>query len=173
MYSHELLYFIVLSVIILVSQYLPTQLLLLLDNIAIRLCIVLLLLYLITMGPTAGIFGVIAVSMLYLERNRRKVSDAIKKINLLDPQTSYATVKEAGTPQQTVPVAEFDLPQLSETDFLPHSANESSDFEPVAPSINEKAVLSSVYPLHDGTAAADELYEQMGFGHINNVETHQ
>ena len=72
MYRAELTYFIVLTVIILFSQFLPTGLLLLLDNFVVRIGIVLALLYLITLGPTAGIFGLMAIAIMYLERNSSK-----------------------------------------------------------------------------------------------------
>ena len=165
MYPRELVYFIVLTVIILSSQFLPTELLLLFDNIAVRIGIVLVLLYLISIGPTAGIFGVMAVAIMYLERNRRKVAIAVKKIDLLDSSSTHASVNEEG--QKTVPVHEFDEPQAADPDYADYLPNESADssFEPVAPSINQKAVLSSVYPLNKNNAAAgaEELYEQMGF----------
>lgn len=175
MYANELMYFIVFTVIILLSQFLPTQILLLLDNIAVRIGSVLLLLYLINIGPTAGIFGIMAISILYIERNRRKVKEAVKKLDDMDIHTPYASVEEAGKPQTTVPVREFDVPEISISDFLPHEASDPSDFEPVAPTINQKAVLSSIYPLQreDGAATAPEaLFEQMGFGHISDVNTH-
>jgi len=175
MYANELMYFIVFTVIILLSQFLPTQILLLLDNIAVRIGSVLLLLYLINIGPTAGIFGIMAISILYIERNRRKVKEAVKKLDDMDIHAPYASVEEAGKPQTTVPVREFDVPEISISDFLPHETSDPSDFEPVAPTINQKAVLSSIYPLQreDGTAAAPEaLFEQMGFGHISDVNTH-
>jgi len=173
MYSREVLYFIVLAVIILLVQFIPTGILLILDNIAVRIGFVLLLLYLIDVGPTAGIFGLMAICVLYLERNRRKVASAIQKLDAMDTQHRYATVKEAGTAQTTVPVREFDIPDISEADFLPHETCESSDFEAVAPTINQKTVLSTVYPLQaemGSAAASEELFEQLGFGHINGGE---
>jgi len=175
MYRSELTYFIVLSIIILLSPLLPTPLLLLLDSIIIRVGIVIVLLYLISIGPTAGIFGLMAICILYLERNRRKVNIAKKKIDKMDFTNSRpATVKEASIPQKTVPVRSFDKPDPDETDFLP--TEEPCDitmFEPVAPSINEKTVLSTVYPLgnNESASASNELFEQLGFGHINGVET--
>ena len=107
MYANELMYFIVFTVIILLSQFLPTQILLLLDNIAVRIGSVLLLLYLINIGPTAGIFGIMAISILYIERNRRKVKEAVKKLDDMDIHAPYASVEEAGKPQTTVHVREF------------------------------------------------------------------
>jgi hypothetical protein len=176
MYRSELTYFVVLTVIILFSQFLPTGLLLALDNFIVRIAIVMLLLYLISLGPTAGIMGLVAVASMYLERNRRKVVVAAKKIDLMDwERPEYATVEEASKPQTTVPVNEFDKPDEEEYDFLPHETCDSGNFEPVAPSINEKAVLSTIYPLNkDGPESgtgSDELFEQLGFGHIKGLET--
>jgi hypothetical protein len=176
MYRAELSYFIVLTVIILFSQFLPTGLLLLLDNFIARIAIVLMLLYLISLGPTAGILGLIAVSVIYLERNRRKVVIAAKKIDMMDwSRPEQATVEEASKPQTTVPVNEFDKPEEEEFDYMPHDTCDSDNFEPVAPTINEKAVLSTIYPLNrngpESGTAADQLYEDLGFGHIAGVET--
>jgi hypothetical protein len=176
MYRSELTYFVVLTVIILFSQFLPTGLLLALDNFIVRIAIVMLLLYLISLGPTAGIMGLVAVASMYLERNRRKVIVAAKKIDLMDwERPEYATVEEASKPQTTVPVNEFDKPDEEEYDYMPHETCDSGNFEPVAPSINEKAVLSTIYPLNkngpESGTGSDELFEQLGFGHIKGLET--
>jgi hypothetical protein len=176
MYRTELTYFIVLTVIILFSQFLPTDLLLLLDNFLIRIIIILILLYLISLGPTAGILGLMAISIMYLERNKRKVVVAAKKLDQMDwNRPQQATVEEASKPQTTVPVNKFDKPTEDESDFFPVDTCESENFEPVAPTINEKAVLSTIYPLNkygpEAGDGSDELYEKLGFGHIAGVET--
>ena len=176
MYRTELMYFIVLTVIILFSQFLPTGLLLLLDNFLIRILVVLLLLYLITLGPTAGILGLMAVAVMYLERNRRKVVVAAKKLDLIDWQKpEYATVEEAAKPQTTVPVNEFDKKTDEQSYYIPDETCDITNFEPVGPSINEKEVLSTIYPLSGQSAEAGDgsnnLYEDLGFGHIEGVET--
>ena len=176
MYRTELTYFIVLTVIILFSQFLPSGLLLLLDSFVVRFLVVLVLLYLISLGPTAGILGLMAVSIMYLERNKRKVVVAAKKLDAMDWNLpKQATVEEASKPQTTVPVNEFDKPNDEESDFFPDETCDSGNFEPVAPTINEKAVLSTIYPLHkygpEAGDGSDQLYEQLGFGHIPGVET--
>lgn len=176
MYRAELTYFIVLTVIILFSQFLPTELLLLLDNIVVRIGIVLALLYLITLGPTAGIFGLMAIAIMYLERNKRKVVVAAKKLDEMDwDRPKQATVEEASKPQTTVPVNEFDKPNEEESDFFPDETCDSGNFEPVAPTINEKAVLATIYPLNktgpEAGDGSDELFEKLGFGHIPGVIT--
>ena len=179
MFHTELTYFIVLSLLILFSSFLPTGLLLLLDNVLVRLLVVLGLLFLISTGPMAGIFGFLAIASLYLERNRRKVAVALQKVDRMDnaaPQ--QATVEEAAQPQKTVPVNAFDKPDVEETVYMPNDIDECMDitnFEPVAPTINEKAVLATVYPLQkdapESGTGSNHLFEELGFGHIHGVHT--
>jgi hypothetical protein len=176
MYRTELSYFIILTVIILFSEFLPTSVLLLLDNFIIRIVIVLVLLYLVSIGPTAGIIGLMTIAVIYLERNKRKVVVATKKLDKMDwNRPNQATIEEASKPQKTVPVNEFNEPDKEESYFFPDETCESDNFEPVAPTINEKAVLASIYPLNkSGPEAGDgsnELFEKLGFGHIPGVIT--
>jgi hypothetical protein len=176
MFQTELSYFIVLSLVILFSQFVPTGVLLPLDNIIVRIGIVILLLYLITLGPTAGILGLVAIASLYLERNRRKVSVALQKLDQMDiERPNQATVEEASQPQKTVPVNEFSVPTHEETDYFSTETCDSGDFEPIAPTINEKEVLATIYPLHkngpEAGTGSNSLFEKLGFGHIPGLET--
>jgi hypothetical protein len=111
MYRSELPYFITFAVIILITPFLPSSILLMFDLLIIRIAIVLLLLYLIRLGPTAGLFGLFAVGVIYLERNRRKALSAKSKLDMMDtnpiPQMS---VSQQSKPQQTVPVLPFNIP---------------------------------------------------------------
>jgi hypothetical protein len=173
----EVTYFILFAVIILLCPFLPTALLLLLDNIVVRIAAILILLYLVNIGPTVGIMGLMAFSLLYLERNRRKVQIAAKKLDEMDFYESRpATVQEASEPQKTVPVNEFDKPVHTETPNMPEDNTcDITNFEPVAPTINEKEVLASIYPLQRGEpesgSASDGFFEKLGFGHVRGVET--
>ena len=169
MYQTELIYFIVLTVIILFSQFLPTGILLYLDNFLVRIVVVFSLLYLISKGPTAGILGLMAIAIIYLERNKRKVEIAAKKLDLMDwSRENHATIEEATTAQLTIPVNDFDKKTEENTYYIPENKTcDISDFEPVGPSINEKAVLSTIPP----ASSSNRLYEELGFGHINGLET--
>jgi hypothetical protein len=177
MFQTEIYYFVVLAVLILSTPFLPSRLLLLLDNLIVRLGMVILLLYFVNVGPTVGVFGLVAIAVLYLERNRRKVGVALKKLDQMDVHLPpQATIKEASTPQKTVPVASFDNPDHDLSSYIPDDESyDITNFEPVAPTINQKAVLTTVYPLasnQNGSAAASQhLYEKLGFGHLPNVET--
>jgi hypothetical protein len=174
MFRTEFHYFVVLIILILATPFLPSRLLFLLDNLLVRIAMVALLLYFIRIGPTVAIFGFIAISVLYLERNRRKVSNALKKLDAMDVhRPQQATVEEASTPQKTVPVQPFDTPVMDETSYLPEGDGSEHDmnFEAVAPSINQKAVLSTIYRGDGAASESQHLYEQMGFGHLDHVET--
>lgn len=173
----EVIYFIVGAIIILGAPFVPTELLLLLDNIVARAAAIVLLLYLITVGPAVSIIALMALCLLYMERNRRKVFVAARKIDKMDSSLpEYATIEEAARPQKTVPVNEFDKPIPTQTRVIPQEEPcDITNFEPVAPTINEKSVLSSIYPLNkdapESGSAADELFEKLGFGHVMGVET--
>jgi len=194
----ELPVFFVLVVLLLSAPYLPSSVLLLLDGLVARIAMVIVLLYLISQGPTVGIFGFVAFAILLMERNRRKVKRALTKWDALDVHApAHATVEEAGTPQKTVPVAPFDVPRGEESDYLPQAALRdlpafgadepidvtlfdsdplgSSSFEPVDSSINEKVVLASSYPVSHQAASSrasmESIYEQLGVGHVRGVET--
>lgn len=178
MFSSELTYFLVLAILFLGAPFFPTSALQTLDLFVVRVGIVILLLFLIRMGPTAGIFGLMAVAALYVERNRRKVSEALKRLDAMDPETPPpALIQTVLAPQTTVPVKSFDKPEEEEFVFAPEDDTcDITNFEPVAPTINQKGVLTTVYPLNSGEGSASsaaELFEDMGMGHLQGVETVQ
>jgi hypothetical protein len=167
----ELLSFVAFAVVILLSSFLPSNLLMVLDYLVVRALMIVALLYFMNIGPTAGLFCLMAFAVLFMERNRRKISMAKKKLDQMDVhQPTQAPVEIAYIPQQTVPVAEFDHADPVETEFLPQATTDSADFEPVDASINQKAVLSSIYT-HGSASSAQHLYESLGLGHVQGVVT--
>jgi hypothetical protein len=106
-----------------------------------------------------------------MERNRRKAALAVKKLDEMEvPRHPQATVQQASLPQTTVPVASFDSADHFEVEYSPISSSSSDDFEPVDSSINQKAVLSTIY--RDGSpSASHQLFEELGLGHLDGVET--
>ena len=163
----ELIYIAVSTVILLVAPFLPSSVFMLLDHIVIRIAVVCLLIYMVRVGPTAAIIVFMTISALFLERNRRKVGDALKKLDDMEVP-KFAEVHEAYKKTMPVDVPEFSVPVPKEVDFIPHETCDSHQFEPVDVSINQKTVLSTIYPLDGRT---DSLYEKMGFGHVDGVET--
>ena len=173
----EIPLFILLILVITLTPFLPTRLLLTLDWLVIRIASAVLLLYFVSTGPIIAVFGFVALALLYMERNRRKVQIGLKKWDALDAlDAKLAPVEEAHRAQTTVKVASFDTPDGSETEYAPQEEdNDISVFEPVAPSQNEKVVLASAYPVghqsSSSTASIGSIYEQLGFGHVRQVET--
>ena len=66
MYPKDFTYFILFSIVILLSPLIPTNALLLLDTLLVRIAVVFVLLFLISLSPFVGIFGFIAVGILYI-----------------------------------------------------------------------------------------------------------
>jgi hypothetical protein len=160
---------IVCIIIILGTPMIPTFFLLLLDQLLIRIgCLVALLYTTQRLGPTIGIIMFVTIASLYVERNRRKVGEALKKLDAMEVP-KHASVTEAYKKTMPVDVPTFDDPGAKSIDFMPHNTRNSDEFEPIDVSINQKTVLRSIYP-SDGQT---ELYERMGFGHVDGVETFQ
>jgi hypothetical protein len=164
MYKSELPYFVLFTILFLATPFLPSPLLLVFDNIIIRIGIVFVLLFLITKGPLVGVLGLLVIASIYLERNRRKLIVARTKLDKMDINTPQEmTVLEESKPQQTVPVNSFDIPvRDDEMPYIPTEDCSSDNFEPVGPSINMKHSLNTIEP----GAASNDLFEEMGFGHI-------
>lgn len=175
MNTRDLTYYVIFGSIVLIAPMLSTDLLLLLDHIIVRILLITVLFYLVKYDKMIGVFGLLAIAILYIERNRRKVDRALKKLDEMDAESTSkpALVDEGLAPQQTVPVRSFDQPDDEEFDFLPKEDFNDLNFDPVAPSMNYKSTLASVYP-HNGStspSSAEELYEGLGFGHVKGVAT--
>ena len=113
----------------------PWSLLQLLDSTLINVLIVGGLLLAITNGPRTGTLALVLAGLLYMERNRYKVSSARTKFEKImeakKDKDAMATVEEAEKPQETVPVVEFDEPQSDDMSYLPLKATGSDHFERV------------------------------------------
>lgn len=166
--------------VIVVAPFLPTELLLLLDTLLVRVLTVVLLLYVTSLGAVVSVFGFAAIALLYMERNRRKVQGGLKKWEELEAISGKAVgtpVEEAHRAQTTVRVAPMEEPRGEETPYEPMDRGDGGEepmdvsvFDPVAPSQNEKVVLASSYPVShravSSTASMESIYEQLGVGHV-------
>jgi hypothetical protein len=168
--------------VIVVTPFLPTELLLLLDTLPVRVLTVVLLLYVTSLGAVVSVFGFAAIALLYMERNRRKVQGGLKRWEELEAVSGKAVgapVEEAHQAQTKVRVAPMRTPRGEETEYAPMGNGEAtgpeepmdvSVFEPVAPTQNEKVVFASAYPVShravSSTASMESIYEQLGVGHI-------
>jgi hypothetical protein len=152
-----LLFFIL---IILLAPFMPNRTLLMFDNMIVRIASILLLLFAISQGPSAGLIGLVAIGVVYLERNRRKVAAAQELLNKMEVTETNATVQELAIPQKTVPVHSFEEAEDISLHFLPGEHVGSDEFHPVSgsESLNDKLVLARV---PNGSHAA-EVFESAG-----------
>jgi len=130
------------------APVIPYSVLQLLDNIVVRVLVVVGLLYAITEGYLYGLAALVAIGLLFIERNRHKVARARTKFErILEASDSpQMTVEQEGVPQNTVPVKEFDEASDTESIFLPGKATGSDMFErvPWSENLNGKWPLQTV-----------------------------
>ena len=178
----EFLVFFLQVLLIVIAPFVPTEVLLLLDILPVRILMTVLLLYFTSVGPVAAVFGFVAIALLYMERNRRKVQGGLKKWDALEAvsgKAGGAPVEEAHRAQTTVRVAPMQAPRGEETPYEPMGTDRGDDteepmdvslFDPVAPTQNEKVVLASSYPVShravSSTSSMESIYEQLGVGHV-------
>jgi len=159
--------FLIIFVLFIGSPYLPDSILLILDNLFIRIGTILLILWAITTGPVVGVMMLLLIVQLYIERNNRKItSTKIRLYSELATKMSAgegadglgndgrrnqlnvereATISEEGKPQTTVPVLPFDIPSLGNIwSWNPKNACDGNEFKPVAPSINTKQPTKTI-----------------------------
>jgi hypothetical protein len=137
------------------APVLPRPILQLLDNIIVNIVLILGVLFAVTQGPLLGIMALMAVAMLYMERNRAKINAARTKFNEIQEASDPAqmTVEQEGESQQTVAVREFRRARESESIYLPGPKVGDDDFDAVlgAPDLNHKTPLPTV-PLGEKSA---------------------
>ena len=130
------------------SPVIPAMVLLLLDNIVVRLLVVTALLYSITQGPLIGLATLVTIGLLFIERNRHKVLNAKFKFEkIMEASDSpQMTVEQEGVPQNTVKVREFDEADGRETIFLPgkNTGNDEFNRVPWSEELNDKRALKTV-----------------------------
>jgi hypothetical protein len=161
LYKKELYSLIGLLIVAFGAPALPKPVLLLLDNVVVNIVLVLGILFAITHGPVLGIMALMAVAMLYMERNRTKVAAARTKFNEIQEASDPAqmTVEQEGIPQDTVDVREFAKARPSESIYLPGPKVGDDDFDAVlgAPDLNQKHVQPTV-PLGEKSAPLFKNY---------------
>jgi hypothetical protein len=162
-YKKELYSLVALLIVSFSAPVLPKPILQLLDNVLVNIVLILIVLVAITQGSLLGIMALMAVAMLYMERNRTKVAAARNKFSEIQEASDPAqmTVEQEGQPQDTVTVREFARARASEAIYLPGPKVGDDDFEAVlgAPELNHKKVLT---PVPNGAASAPDYRNYLG-----------
>jgi hypothetical protein len=145
MNSKEYVPAVIIGLLCVGTPLIPVMVLRLLDSVIVNVLIVAGLLLAISYGPVTGVLALVLAGLLYMERNRYKVSNARVKFEKImeakKDKDAMATVEEAEKPQETVPVVEFDEPQSDDMSYLPLKATGSDHFErvPFSENLDDKA----------------------------------
>lgn len=139
----------VLVAITCLAPMIPWTVLRLLDTLVVRIALVIGLVAAVYHGYATGLVALIAVAALYMERNRHKVNYARKRFDDLkdkDNKEEHATVEEEATPQETVPVRDFDVPDGKIATYEPKKTMGTDAFEriPFSENLNSKMPLPTV-----------------------------
>lgn len=159
--------FLIIFILLVSSPYLPDSILLILDNIFIRIGTVFLVLWAITTGPVVGIMMLLLITQLYIERNNRKITstkirlyselatnmsagegaDGLGKDGRRDQLNTEreSTIEEEAKAQTTVQVQPFGTPSLGNIwSWNPKDECNANEFKPVAPTINTKQPTKTI-----------------------------
>jgi hypothetical protein len=119
--------------------YLPKGFLLLLDNMFIRIGVIVGLLALVHISPLASIAGFLVVALLFIERNRVKIQSVRRVMEQVSEPS--AAIEEIVTPPTAPPQPEFEIPVQNEMDFFPKEDSGDNTFTPVDESQDTKQPL--------------------------------
>ncbi len=103
-------------------------------------------------GPVVGILALIAVALTFVERNRRKIAS---KILVHEPTLERQLASaEPMSPAEVHP--NYEISHEDETFFMPEQ-DSSDTFQPVGPSINEKAAIPTIGS-NEGSDSAQKFF---------------
>jgi hypothetical protein len=119
--------------------YLPKELLLLLDNIFVRIAVIVGLLALVHISPLASVAGFLVVALLFIERNKAKIKSVRRVMEqVMEPSPAIEEIVSSPT---APPQPEFEVPVKNEMDFFPKEESGDNTFTPVAESQDTKQPL--------------------------------
>jgi hypothetical protein len=133
--------------------FLPDTMFTLLDNVIGVLVLLLAVLLSLPYGTVPGVLTLLAVSLTFVERNRRKVATKL----LTDGQPSLEKQLAPSPPMSDSEVhPQYENPEVDETNFYPEQ-DQTDSFEPVASSINEKSAIPTINT-NTGTDSATRFF---------------
>jgi hypothetical protein len=145
-----------------IIPYLPRSILLLTDNIIVRLALLAFLIQSAYVNPLTGIASFILIAFLFIERNKAKMSH-FEKVMSQSTMNSPA-IQSIETPETAPEQPRFEVPIVESHPFMPQEDSGDDSFAPVAESLNEKQPLPTE-PSQDGSQKAIDAL----FGWVNPV----
>jgi hypothetical protein len=139
-----------------IIPYLPRSVLLLTDNILMRIVLLAFLLQSAYVSPVTGIASFMLIAFLFIERNKAKMNH-FERIMSQSTMESPA-IQSIETPSSAPDQPRFEVPLVQSHPFMPQDDSGDDRFAPVAESLNEKQPLPTE-PSQDGSQKAiDALY---------------
>jgi hypothetical protein len=139
-----------------IIPYLPSSILLLTDNILVRLGLLAFLIQSAYVNPLTGIASFILIAFLFIERNKAKMSH-FEKVMSQSTMDSPA-IQSIETPETAPEQPRFEVPLVESHPFMPQEDSGDDSFAPVAESLNAKQPLPTE-PSQDGSQKAiDALF---------------
>jgi hypothetical protein len=148
-----LLFHVALFVII---PYLPRDILILTDNILIRIILLAWIIMAAYHGPMMAISAFIVVVFLFIMRNRIKIRHMEKIMSQSTPESP--AIEEIQTPETAPAQPVFDTPVVESHSFFPQEDSGSDAFAPVAESMNQKIPLPTEGSNDGSQKAINQLF---------------
>jgi hypothetical protein len=147
-----------LLVAFIVIPYLPQEVLLLADNILVRILLLAGLIAAAYVGPVAAVAAFAVVAYLYMERNRAKLGQLTNAMNLTSNPLSPA-IQSIQSGEYAPPQPDFQPPLQTSLQYAPQDDSGSDQFEPVAATLNEKTPLPTEASNDGVNKAISQLFE--------------
>lgn len=146
---HFILFFII--------PYLPRSILILTDFLLVRLGLLALLILSAYTSPINAIATFVLIALLFIERNRVKMSHMEKLMSQSYPDSE--AIVSIQTPPTAPTQPAFEVPEVDSHPFMPQEDSGDNSFEPVAESINGKKPLPTEGSQDGVQVAIDQLFK--------------
>jgi hypothetical protein len=145
---HVLLFFLI--------PYLPRSVLILTDNILIRLALLAAIIAAAYVSPLVAVSTFIVIAFLFIERNKVKIHH-LEKVMQQSTMDSPA-IESIQTPETAPEQPAFDIPIVDSVPFMPQNDSGDDSFAPVAETINEKVPLPTEGSNDGSRKAINQLF---------------
>lgn len=147
--THFIMFFLI--------PYLPTQLLILTDNLLIRIVLLAWLVSSAYVSPLVAIATFIIIALLFVERNKYKVNQIHNLMELSSPESP--AIQQIVSPPTAPPQPPFEDPAQNSIPFMPQEDTGDNSFAPVDKTINEKIPLPTEKSNEGVQKAIQQLYQ--------------
>jgi hypothetical protein len=119
--------------------YLPRSVLILTDNIFVRLILLVSLISAAYVSPIVAVATFVLIALLFVERNKAKMTHLKSAMEQSTPESE--AIADIVTPETAPAQPEFDTPTVRSHAYMPQNDSGDNSFAPVAESMNQKQPL--------------------------------